>query len=40
VLLQIRSRDQQRFLALPIEGKADMDKDDDSNKEPQKRGKR
>ncbi len=40
VLLQIRSRDQQqRFLALPIEGKADMDKDDDSNKEPQKRGK-
>jgi len=40
VLLQIRSRDQQRFLALPIEGKPDMDKDDDSNKEPQKRGKR
>lgn len=41
VLLQIRSRDQQqRFLALPIEGKSGMDKDDDSNKETQKRGKR
>ncbi len=44
VLLQIRSRDQQRFLALPIEGKSDSGKDedsnkDDSNKEMQKRGK-
>ena len=40
VLLQVRSRDQQqRFLALPIEEKSDMNKDDDSNKETQKRGK-
>ncbi len=40
VLLQVRSRDQQRFLALPIDGKPDMDKDEETSKEPQKRGKR
>ena len=41
VLLQVRSRDQQRFLALPIDGKPDGDKDDDSdNKQTPKRGKR
>ena len=41
VLLQVRSRDQQRFLALPIEGKPDSGKDDDANtnKDLQKRGK-
>ena len=46
VLLQVRSRDQQRFLALPIEGKPDggkpeAGKDDDTNtnKDTPKRGK-
>ncbi len=43
VLLQIKSRDQQRFLALPIESKPDADKDEDSkeptgDKEEKKRG--
>ena len=40
VLLQVRSRDQQRFLALPIDTKPDADKDDDSSNKPTpKRGK-
>ena len=39
VLLQVRSRDQQRFLALPIEGKSDNGADEEGDKETQKRGK-
>ena len=39
VLLQVRSRDQQRFLALPIEGKSDNGADEEGDKETQKRSK-
>ncbi len=34
VLLQVRSRDQQRFLALPVEGKPDAGKDQETQEPP------